>query len=327
MLLVLCATNIFFGPVDIPVMDALKILSGESVAEHPSWYFIIIHSRVPQVLTALLCGAGLAASGLLLQTALRNPLAGPSILGVDSGANLAVAVVLMLMGGTMTVSGNSIGGHLLVICAAMLGALAVIAMLAMLSVRLKSPVMLLVAGVMISYIAGSLISLLQFGATRQGLQAFTFWGMGGFGSVTIERLPVFAILMFVGMIGAVLMIKPLDAMLLGDDYAHNLGVNVRLTHRLLFVLTGLILATTTAFCGPITFIGLATPHLARLLTGSSTHRILLPLTMLMGAVIALLCLQVCSLPQSGVLPVNVVTPLVGAPVVLWVVLRSKSSLD
>lgn len=327
MLLALCATNIFFGPVDIPVTDALRILFGERVAEHPSWYFIIIHSRVPQVLTAMLCGAGLAASGLLLQTALRNPLAGPSILGVDSGANLAVAIVLMLMGGTMTLSGSSIGGHLLIICAAMLGASVVMAILALLSVRLKSPVMLLVAGVMISYIASSLISLLQFGATRQGLQAFTFWGMGGFGAVTLERLPVFSVLMLLGMIGALLVIKPLDALLLGDDYAHNLGVNVRLTHRLLLLVTGLLMATTTAFCGPITFIGLATPHLARILIGCSSHRTLLPVTMLMGSVIALLCLQVCSLPSSGVLPVNVVTPLVGAPVVLWVVLRSRSSLD
>lgn len=320
-LVILVITNIFVGSVHIPCTETLRILTGQDTGDNPSWTYIILHSRLPQMITALLCGAGLATAGLLLQTAFRNPLAGPSILGIDSGANMAVAIVVMFAGGTMTLMGTTLGGYLLVILAAMAGAMVIMLIIATLSTLLKSPVMLLVTGVMISYITSSLISLLQFHTTEHGLQAYTFWGMGGFTGVTMERLPIYATLMLACLIISILHIKPLDAILLGDAYAQNLGVDTRRMNRRLYLLAGLITATTTAFCGPITFIGLATPHIARLLCGTATHRILMPTTMILGAVISLTCNQLCTLPTSSTLPINTITPLFGAPVILWVILK------
>lgn len=320
-LVILVITNIFVGSVHIPYTETLRILTGQDTGNNPSWTYIILHSRLPQMITALLCGAGLATAGLLLQTAFRNPLAGPSILGIDSGANMAVAIVVMFAGGTMTLMGTTLGGYLLVILAAMAGAMVIMLIIATLSTLLKSPVMLLVTGVMISYITSSLISLLQFHTTEHGLQAYTFWGMGGFTGVTMERLPIYASLMLASLIISILHIKPLDAILLGDAYAQNLGVDTRRMNRRLYLLAGLITATTTAFCGPITFIGLATPHIARLLCGTATHRILMPTTMILGAVISLTCNQLCTLPTSSTLPINTITPLFGAPVILWVILK------
>lgn len=320
-LVILVITNIFVGSVHIPCTETLRILTGQDTGDNPSWTYIILHSRLPQMITALLCGAGLATAGLLLQTAFRNPLAGPSILGIDSGANMAVAIVVMFAGGTMTLMGTTLGGYLLVILAAMAGAMVIMLIIATLSTLLKSPVMLLVTGVMISYITSSLISLLQFHTTEHGLQAYTFWGMGGFTGVTMERLPIYATLMLACLIISILHIKPLDAILLGDAYAQNLGVDTRRMNRRLYLLAGLITATTTAFCGPITFIGLSTPHIARLLCGTATHRILMPTTMILGAVISLTCNQLCTLPTSSTLPINTITPLFGAPVILWVILK------
>ena len=263
----------------------------------------------------------LAVVMLLLQTAFLNPLAGPSILGIDSGANMAVAIVMMFAGGTITMMGTTLGGYFLVILAAMAGAMVIMTIIASLSTLLKNPVMLLVTGVMISYITSSFISLLQFHTTEHGLQAYTFWGMGGFTGVTIERLPVFAGLMSICLVLSILHIKPLDAILLGDAYAQNLGVNTQHMNRRLFLIAGLITATSTAFCGPISFIGLATPHIARMLCRTATHRTLMPTTMLLGACICLVCNQLCTLPSSTTLPINTITPLFGVPVILWVILK------
>ena len=323
LLIVLCLTNIFTGSVDIPFTETLHILSGQDNGINPSWSYIILQSRLPQMLTALLCGAGLATAGLLLQTAFLNPLAGPSILGIDSGANMAVAIVMMLAGGTITMMGTTLGGYFLVILAAMTGAMVIMVIIASLSTLLKNPVMLLVTGVMISYITSSFISLLQFHTTEHGLQAFTFWGMGGFTGVTLERLPVFAGLMSVCLVLSILHIKPLDAILLGDAYAQNLGINTQHMNRRLFLIAGLITATSTAFCGPISFVGLATPHISRMLCRTATHRTLIPTTMLLGACICLLCNQLCTLPSSTTLPINTITPLFGVPVILWVILKGN----
>ena len=282
---------------------------------------LIMESRVPQAITALLCGASLSACGLLLQTAFRNPLAGPSILGIDAGASLGVAVVMLLLGGTVTLGYLSTGGYLLVIMAAMAGALLVMALLLALSQILRNALTLLIAGVVISYVTGSIIQLLSYLGTEEGVHHYVLWGMGNFGSVSTDRLPVFCALVLSGLAGAVLLVKPLDAMLLGERYAQNLGVNVRRVRQALLLVTGLLTATTTAFCGPVSFLGLAVPHIARMLLRTSTHRILLPASMLVGAALTLGCNLLCTLPGSGTLiPINVITPLVGTPVIMYVIL-------
>lgn len=321
-LVVLMTANVYFGAVSIPARAVTDILLGRE-AERASWSFIIWENRMPQAITAMFSGAGLAAAGLLLQTAFRNPLAGPSILGIDGGANLGVAVTLLLLGGSLTAGVFSLSGFLLVILAAMAGAWAIMAILIIFSRLLRSNTMLLITGVMISYLTSSLISLLNYGATEEGVRSFMMWGLGSFANVTIDRLPAFVLTMSVGICGSLLLIKPLNALLLGENYATNLGINVRRTRTLLLFCTGLLTATSTAFCGPIAFVGLAVPHIARLILGTADHRRLLPATLLTGACLALLCNLLSTLPADSLIPINVITPVLGAPVVIWVIMRMK----
>lgn len=325
-MVLLSVANVLWGSLDIPVSDVWRILCGGEVEGHPAWSIIVLQGRIPQMLTALLTGTALGTCGLLLQTAFRNPLAGPSILGIDSGANLGVAIVLLLLGGTASIGSLTLGGHLLVVVAAMVGALAIMALLMILSRLLRSQVMLLITGVIISYVTGSIIQLLNYSATEQGVHSFVIWGMGNFASVGIERLPVFCALSCLGLFLALLLIKPLDALLLGDHYAENLGIRIGRVRQMLLLVTGLLTATTTAFCGPISFIGLAVPHLARLTLGTSHHRTLMPATMLVGANLALACNLLSTLPRDGsIIPISVITPLIGAPVVLHVILKQKNN--
>ena len=311
--------NLLVGSVSIPTHDVLAILSGQDVGK-PSWQFIILQSRLPQALTALLCGAALSTSGLLLQTSFQNPLAGPSIFGINSGAALGVALVMLLLGGSVSTALFSVGGAWAVLLAAFVGAMAVTGIIFMFAQWVKSSVMLLIIGMMIGYLASSAIALLNFFATQEGVKSFTIWGMGNFGGVSLSQLPMFTGAIVVGLVGSVLLIKPLNALLLGETYARNLGVDVRSVRSWLLVITGWLTAVTTAYCGPVAFIGLAVPHLARLVMGTDNHLQLLPITMAMGALIALLCQLVCVLPGSqGILPLNAVTPLIGAPVIIYII--------
>lgn len=311
--------NLLVGSVSIPTHDVLAILSGQDVGK-PSWQFIILQSRLPQALTALLCGAALSTSGLLLQTSFQNPLAGPSIFGINSGAALGVALVMLLLGGSVSTALFSVGGAWAVLLAAFVGAMAVTGIIFMFAQWVKSSVMLLIIGMMIGYLASSAIALLNFFATQEGVKSFTMWGMGNFGGVSLSQLPMFTGAIMIGLMGSVLLIKPLNALLLGETYARNLGVNVRSVRSWLLVITGWLTAVTTAYCGPVAFIGLAVPHLARLVIGTDNHLQLLPITMAMGALIALLCQLVCVLPGSqGILPLNAVTPLIGAPVIIYII--------
>lgn len=311
--------NLLVGSVSIPTHDVLAILFGQDVGK-PSWQFIILQSRLPQALTALLCGAALSTSGLLLQTSFQNPLAGPSIFGINSGAALGVALVMLLLGGSVSTALFSVGGAWAVLLAAFVGAMAVTGIIFMFAQWVKSSVMLLIIGMMIGYLASSAIALLNFFATQEGVKSFTMWGMGNFGGVSLSQLPMFTGAIVIGLVGSVLLIKPLNALLLGETYARNLGVNVRTMRSWLLVITGWLTAVTTAYCGPVAFIGLAVPHLARLVIGTDNHLQLLPITMAMGALIALLCQLVCVLPGSqGILPLNAVTPLIGAPVIIYII--------
>lgn len=317
----LALANVWYGSLDIPCRAVWEILCGREVEGHHAWTYIIWEGRIPQAITALLCGASLSACGLMLQTSFRNPLAGPSILGIDAGASLGVAVVMLMIGGTVTLGNLSAGGYLLVIMAAMAGALLVMALLIVLSQILRNALTLLIAGVVLSYVTGSVIQLLSYLATEEGVHHYVLWGMGNFSSVSSDRLPVFVVLVLSGLAGALLLAKPLDALLLGERYAQNLGVNVRRVRQALLLVTGLLTAVTTAFCGPVAFLGLAVPHIARMLLHTGTHRVLLPTAMLVGAALALSCNLLCTLPGGGtVIPINVITPLLGTPVILYVIL-------
>ena len=324
LVMLLAVANIYCGSVNIPLSAVTDVLCGREV-ERQSWHYIIWENRIPQTLTAIFSGAGLAAAGLLLQTVFRNPLAGPSILGIDGGANLGVALVVLLFGGTFAAGTFSLSGFVLVIVAAMLGAWAIMAILIAFSHFLRSNTMLLITGVMISYLTSSLISLLNYGATEEGVRSFMVWGLGSFSNVAVDRLPAFVATMTVGLLLALLLIKPLNALLLGDSYATNLGIDVRRTRTLLLFATGFLTATSTAFCGPIAFVGLAVPHIARMLLRISDHRLLLPATMFTGASLTLLCNLLSTLPSQSVIPINVITPVLGAPVVIWVILKMKGA--
>lgn len=319
LIIVLFVLNLLTGSVDIPVRDVLSILFSLS-ADNDIWHYIIIETRLPQTITAMLCGSALAVSGLLLQTAFRNPLAGPSIFGISSGASLGVALVMLMMGGSVTAGLFSVSGFVAILVAAFTGAMLVTAVIFFFSTLVRNSVMLLIIGVMVGYLSSSAITLLNFFATEEGVRSYMIWGMGSFSSVSLAQIPVFAVVTILGLLASVLLIKPLNALLLGEQYAENLGVNIRRTRHLLLVVTGLLTAITTAYCGPIAFIGLAVPHIARLVLGTENHRLLLPSTILCGAVVALLCNFICFLPgESGIIPLNAVTPLVGSPVIIYVI--------
>lgn len=320
---ILFALNLLLGSVSIPAGDVVSILLGDETAK-ASWQFIILESRLPQAITATLCGAALAVSGLMLQTAFRNPLAGPSVFGVNSGAGLGVALVMLFLGGGLSVGSVSITGFAAILLAAFVGAMTVMTIIFFFSTLVRNSVMLLIIGIMIGYISNSAISLLNFFATDEGVKSYMVWGMGSFGGVSMDNMPVFVIVTLAGLLGALLLIKPLNALMLGDRYAENLGVNIMRVRNWLLIVTGLLTAITTAFCGPVAFIGLAVPHIARLLLTTDNHRQLLPATLLCGSVVALVCNLICYLPgESGVIPLNAVTPLIGAPVIIYVIARKR----
>lgn len=321
--LLLVLANLAWGSVKIPLDAVIDICLGKG-AEKPGWDFIVLQSRLPQAITALLAGASLATAGLMLQTAFNNPLAGPSILGVNSGAGLGVAIVMLLLGGSIGSSSFMLSGTLAVLTGAMTGAIAVLGVIIAFASMVKSNVMLLIIGIMVGYITSSAISLLNFFATAEGVFSYTIWGLGDFSGISMAQMPFFAIATLIGLVGALLLIKPLDALLLGERYAANLGVNVRLTRIGLLLCTGWLTAVVTAYCGPIAFIGLAVPHIARLLLQSSNHRWVVPATMLTGSVVALLCNLLCVLPgELGIIPLNAVTPLFGAPVIIYIIVNQR----
>ena len=323
LIVLLLAANLLVGSVAIPAGEVLRILMGED-AGRESWHYIVWEARLPQALTALLAGSALAVCGLLLQTAFRNPLAGASVLGVNSGAGLGVAVVMLLLGGSITAAGFSFSGFFSILLGAFAGAMAVMALILFFSTLVRSHVMLLIIGLMVGYLVSSVVSLLNFLATAEGVQSYMVWGMGNFGGVSLRQMPAFAAVVLLGLAGALLLIKPLNALLLGERYAENLGVRVRRVRHVLLAVVGVLTAVTTAFCGPVLFIDLAVPHIARLLLGTANHRILLPATLLAGGAVALACNLVCLLPgEAGLIPLNAVTPLIGAPIVIYVIVSQR----
>ncbi|MBQ8364415.1 MAG: iron ABC transporter permease [Bacteroidaceae bacterium] len=323
LLAILFLANLFWGSVSIPFHAVADILTGGD-AGNEGWRLILLHTRLPQAVTALLAGMALSVAGLLLQTLFNNPLAGPEVLGINSGAGLGVAVVMLLLQGTLVAGW---GGYLAVLAGAFMGALFIIAVVLLLARLLSNKIYLLIAGLAISYLTSSVISILNYFSTAEGVHSYLIWGMGSFGAVSVAQLPFYSVLLAVVLVAALLLVKPLNALLLGDYYALNLGINIKRVRGVLLLIVGLLTATVTAFCGPVAFIGLAVPHLSRLAVGTSNHRRLLPVTMLLGGTVTLLCNLVCQLPgESGLLPLGAITPLIGAPVIIYVVLKERSNM-
>ena len=321
--------NLLLGTVQIPVSGVLRILMGdESVSE--IWYNIIWSSRVPQALTATVAGAGLAVSGLQMQTVFRNPLAGPSVLGISNGASLGVAMVVLMSGSLGGVALSRLGylGDAAMSVAAIVGALAVMALILYVSQKVKGNVTLLIIGVMIGYLATAVIGVLKFFSAEEDVKAYVVWGLGSFARVSGDQMMLFVLLM-VGLLPlSMLLSKTMNLLLLGDYYASDIGLNLRRARLLVISCSGILVAIVTAYCGPIMFIGLAVPHLCRALFQTSDHRILMPATMLTGACLALVCNLVARMPGfEGALPVNSVTALVGAPIIASVLFRRHQSIE
>ena len=324
-LLVLFVGGLAYGAVPIPLDHVMDILLGKG-SDKIAWQNIVLQSRLPQAITALLAGASLATSGLLLQTLFRNPLAGPSILGISDGANLGVAAIMLYFGGTLEQFTDwPISGYMAVILAAFVGACVILGLIIYFSAKVKNNVMLLIIGIMIGYLASSVISILNYYSSTDRVHAFVMWGLGHFSGVSLEQLPFFGTCALIGLLLAILLIKPLNALLLGEMYAANLGIRIKRTRIAILLCTGVLTATTTAFCGPISFVGLAVPHIARLMLGSSNHKMLVPVTMLTGSCVALLCNMLMVVPGSNtILPLNAVTPMLGAPVIIYVIVNRKN---
>lgn len=324
--LALFLLNIFYGAVRIPVSEVLGILSGNE-ASNVSWQYIVMGYRLSQALTALLTGSVLSVCGLMLQVIFRNPLADSSILGIGSGAGLGVACVMLMFGGGLYIGTLSVAGFAAVFAAALSGALAVTFVMLFLSSLIRNNALLLIAGVMLGYITSSVVMLLNFFASADGVRAYVQWGMGNFSGVSEAMLPFYAILSIVCIAASSLLVKPLNIMMIGSRYAENLGVNIKRLRTIILLLTGVMAALSTAFCGPIAFIGLAVPHLSRLLLRTDDFRLIMPTTILLGAIVALICNFICVLPSNGcVLPLNAVTPFLGVPIILYVISRKSYSL-
>lgn len=312
------------GSVSIPCSAVWRVLIGEDEGVSESWRFIILESRLPQMVTAMLSGACLATAGLMMQTVFRNPLAGPDVFGINGGAGLGVAMVMLLAGGSVTLGTLGVTGNVAILAAAFAGAMAVMAIILFSSTLVRDGVMLLVIGIMVGYLSSSVVTLLNYSATEQGIRSFMLWGMGSLDGVTPSLLPLYVTITLAALVLSLLMVKPLNLLSLGDNYARNLGLNTRRARNYALLLTGLLTAVVTAYCGPIAFIGLAVPHIARLLTVTDDMRRLLPITMLTGAVVSMACHLLCFVPgEAGMLPLNAVTPLIGAPVIIYVIIRKR----
>ena len=324
-IILMVVVNLLVGSVSLPVADVVGALLGDDTVNEISRN-IVIQSRLPQALTAIVAGAGLAVSGLQMQTVFRNPLAGPSVLGISNGSALGVAFVVLLSGRVGGVALSRLGylGEAAMSVAAIAGALLVLALIVWIARRVKGNVTLLIIGVMIGYMANAIIGVLKFLSPEEDVKAFVVWGLGSFSRVSGDEMLLFVVIMCVLLPVSMLMVKWMNVMLLGDRYATSLGLNIGRARLWVITCSGVLVAIVTAYCGPIMFIGMAVPHLARALFRTSDHRILMPATALCGALLALVCNLIARMPGfEGALPVNSVTALVGAPIIAMVLFRRR----
>lgn len=317
--------NILLGSIKIPFKDVWHTLWGDYNGNE-IWQNIVWKSRIPQALTALVAGAGLSVSGLQMQTVFRNPLAGPSVLGISSGASMGVAFVVLLSGtiGGVALSKVGVMGEIALTISAIIGSLSIMALIIFVSQKVKGNVTLLIIGVMVGYVANAVIGVLKYFSVEEDIRAYVIWGLGSFARVSGNQMTLFVSIMLVLLPLSFLLVKTLNLLLLGDAYARNLGLNIRRARLQVITCSGVLVAIVTAYCGPIIFLGLAVPHLCRSLFRTSDHRILMPASLLMGGAMALVCNLIARMPGfEGALPVNSVTALVGAPVVISVLFNKR----
>lgn len=324
LLLLSLLLNISLGQVAIPIKDIFKSLLGEN-ASKDTWEYIIINFRLPKAIVAILVGIGLSISGLLMQTLFRNPLAGPYVLGLSSGSSLGVAFVILGAGMLPTFFSDFLMSSYGIILASCLGSFMVLIMVLIVSRRLRDTMTILIVGLMFSSFSSAIVGILTYFTSAEKLQKYTFWSMGSIGNVSWQNILILTIAVFIGLLLSVVSLKPLDALLLGENYARSMGLNISKTRYTIIIATSILAGSITAFAGPIAFIGLAVPHLSKLLFQTSNHKILFWSTLLIGAIIMLFCDMVSQLPGFDfTLPINAITSIIGAPIVIWLIVRKKS---
>jgi len=323
LLIVLFAINISLGSVIIPFKDILNTLTGDASVKE-SWQTIILNFRLPKAITAILVGSGLSVAGLLMQTLFRNPLAGPFVLGISSGASLGVALLIL---------GSSLFGRFFLAhsvsnwsfpIAASVGAFLVLSAVIIAANRVRNTMSILIIGLMFGSLTSAVISVLAYFSEAAQIQQFLFWSFGSLGNLSWNEILVFMVIYIIGILATVAVIKPLNSLLLGENYAKSLGINVKKNRNIILLITSILTGVITAFAGPIAFVGLAVPHIARMIFVSSNHKILLPAVIILGASILLICDSISQLPTSEfTLPINAITSLFGAPIVIWLLIRKK----
>ena len=323
-LLILCFfINISLGSVSIPFKDIFNSLTG-GIASKDSWQTIILNFRLPKAITAIMVGSGLAICGLLMQTLFRNPLAGPFVLGISSGASLGVAILILgsgLFGGVFVSIAFS---NWALAIAASLGSFFVLLAVIIAANRIRNTMSILIIGLMFGSLTSAVISVLSYFSEAEQIQQYMFWSFGSLGNLTWTELTVFSVIYFIGMLSTFTIIKPLNSFLLGENYAKSLGINIKKSRNIILLITSLLTGVITAFSGPIAFIGLAIPHIAKMIFVTSNHKILLPASAFIGAIALLICDSIAQLPTSEfTLPINAITSLFGAPVVIWLLVRKK----
>ena len=326
-LLLLLLINISLGSVSIPTKDVFNSLTGDNTSKE-TWDYIIVNYRLPKAVTAILVGMGLSISGLLMQTLFRNPLAGPDVLGLSSGASLGVAIIVMgstfLPTGLASILLSSYG----IVLASSLGSFLVLLAVLTVSQRLRDTMAILIVGLMFASITSAIVGTLTYFSTAEQLQKFTFWSMGNLGNLSWSSIVILFTCVFIGLLLSLVSIKPLNALLLGENYARSLGMNYKRTRLIIIFATSILAGSITAYVGPIAFIGLAVPHIAKLVFQTSSHTILFWSTLLLGSIIMLICDSISQLPGSDLmLPINAVTSIFGAPIVIWLLIRKRTLMN
>ncbi|MEJ4087158.1 iron ABC transporter permease [Galbibacter orientalis] len=326
LLVVFFLINISLGSVKIPIKEIVNILTGNQI-EKQSWEYIILNYRLPKAFTAILVGSGLSISGLLMQTLFRNPLAGPFVLGISSGASLGVAILIM---GSSLFAGIFSGfllNSISIAIAATIGSFLVLLAIFIVASSIKDSMALLIIGLMFGSITTAVVSVLSYFTSKDQLQQYIFWSFGSLGNLSWNQLALLAILFVIGIIITILVLKPLNALLLGENYAQSMGIQLKKSRYLIIIATSFLAGSITAFAGPIAFIGLAVPHLTRQLFNTQNHHVLVPATILFGAILMLLCDTIAQLPTSEYsLPINAITSIIGAPVVIWLLVRKRKMI-
>ena len=324
MVLISCFfVNLSLGSISIPIKDIFSSLIGNSIGNE-NWEYIVLNYRFPKAITAILVGSGLGISGLLMQTLFRNPLAGPFVLGISSGASLGVALVIMgssLFGSTLALLLTSKWS---IVIAASLGSFLVLITVMIVSVKIRDTMAILIIGLMFASITAAIVSVLSYFASAEQLQQYIFWGFGSLGNLSWSELIVLFSIYFIGIILSIISIKALNTLLLGENYAQSLGLNIKRNRLLIIIATSPLAGSITAFAGPIAFIGLAIPHITRQIFNTSNHKVLIPAVLLLGAIVLLICDSIAQLPTSDyTLPINAITSLIGAPIVIWLLVRKR----